>query len=86
MVKALRKVRTGLGKLEATYGAPATFGQYVARVGSIFGVARYGWHTDLGRTYDESTFNWTDASGIDYHITRRLREFHTPAAEGAAAR
>lgn len=78
MVKTLRKVQRGLDRMERDLGYAESFGAFVARVGKVLGVSRYGWiseHGEVSWQYSDNTYRWTDAAGMGLHLSRVVRDF-----------
>lgn len=69
MTKTLRTVEKRMEKLTASYGHPATYGAYLARVARAIGATTFVFHKDGGRTgwchsETEYTFRDTNAEAI----------------------
>lgn len=76
MAKMLRKVERGLERVRLEYGYPESFPAYVARVGKILGIKRYGWrHPDGGIFPTGERYRWTDVDGMTSHVHTLVRDF-----------
>jgi hypothetical protein len=75
MIKVLRKVQRGLDKLTAELGWPDSLGAYIARVGKILGVERFGFYAPKGepRWASGELIRWDNASHLNSNINDRIR-------------
>lgn len=82
MVKVLRRIARGMGKLDSTLGPPdGTPAGYLTRVASILKIAQFATHTSGGTFYDDGDTRVMDASAAHYHVTEQFAQFDRDQAE-----
>lgn len=76
MVKTLRKVESGLTRMQGELGYPESFPAYLARVAKVLGIKSFGWKIG-GRDslYSGNEYRWTDASGMGSYVNELCRKF-----------
>jgi hypothetical protein len=79
MVKVLRKVESGLARIQTELGYPETFPAYLARVAKVLGIKQFGWKLS-GRAaeYSGNEYRFTDPAGMTSYVTELCRKFLEP--------
>jgi len=86
MGKTLRAIDTRLDKLAAKYGAPATFGQYLARVAEAIGAtAMVTRESGSSSSYSENEYRVRDIRDGIYHVDGLVRTWVTERERTGAA-
>lgn len=85
MAKTLRTVQRKCDRLAAKYGAPATFAEYVVRMGEALGVAGYVVARGAASWHVGTDWQRMDGAGARAWVERQIVEVRAEMGCGAAA-